>query len=141
MATLAGSLPLMGAASTPPDGVATRGLGRGGQDLEAARLQTVFVPVLELLLATQSNLAVHGAPNLRIAWQAARTAGLELQRGQRDADRPEIAEVLRQDMADIRSLNVRQTPTFFVNGKPLQSFGQRQLVDLVRSEVEAASRK
>ncbi len=25
--------------------------------------------------------------------------------------------------------------------KPLQSFGQRQLVDLVRSEVEAASRK
>jgi protein-disulfide isomerase len=104
-------------------------------------LQNVFVPVLESLLATQSNWAVHGAPNLRIAWQAARTSGLELQPGQRDADRPEIAEVLRQDMADIRSLNVRQTPTFFVNGKPLQSFGQRQLVDLVRSEVEAASWK
>lgn len=109
--------------------------------LEVARLQNVFVPVLKSLLATQPNWAAHGAPNLRIAWQAARTAGLNLERGQSDANRPEIAEVLRQDAADIRSLNVKQTPTFFVNGKSLQSFGRRQLADLVRSEVEAISRK
>jgi hypothetical protein len=32
--------------------------------------------------------------------------------------------------------NVRQTPTFFVNGRPLTEFGPQQLADLVLSEVE-----
>ena len=109
--------------------------------LEAARLQNLFLPVLEALLATQPNWAVHGAPNLRIAWQAARSAGLDIERAQRDAKRPEIEELLKQDVADIRVLNVKQTPTFFVNGKALASFGQRQLDELVRTEVEMAKQK
>jgi len=109
--------------------------------LEAARLQNLFLPVLEALLATQPNWAVHGAPNLRIAWQAARSAGLDIERAQRDAKRPEIEELLKQDVADIRVLNVKQTPTSFVNGKALASFGQRQLDELVRTEVEMAKQK
>ena len=109
--------------------------------LETARLQNLFLPVLEALLATQPNWAVHGAPNLRIAWQAARSAGLDIERAQRDAKRPEIQEMLKQDVADIRAVNVTQTPTFFVNGKPLTSFGQRQLDELVRAEVEAVKER
>lgn len=108
--------------------------------LEAARLQNVFVPVKEALLATQPNWAVHGAPNLNIAWEAARTAGLDIARAKRDAQRPEIAEVLAKDTADIKTAAVKATPTFFVNGKPLPSFGRKQLAELVRAEV-AASRE
>lgn len=105
--------------------------------LEAARLQNVFVPVLEALLDTQPNWAVHGAPNLNIAWEAARMAGLDLERARRDASRPEIAAVLKQDTADIKAVGVKATPTFFVNGKPLPSFGARQLYELVRAEIDA----
>ena len=106
--------------------------------LEAARLQNIFVPVKEALLATQPNWAVHGAPNLNIAWEAARTAGLDIERARRDAQRPEIAEVLAKDTADIKTAGVKATPTFFVNGKPLPSFGPKQLNELVRAEVEAS---
>jgi protein-disulfide isomerase len=49
---------------------------------------------------------------------------------------PAIARLIAQDLADARTLNVRKTPGFFVNGRPLQSFGYRQLQDLVRSELE-----
>jgi protein-disulfide isomerase len=106
--------------------------------LETARLQNVFVPVKEALLATQPNWAVHGAPNLNIAWEAARNAGLDVERARRDAQRPEIAKVLEQDTADIKTAAVKTTPTFFVNGKPLPSFGPKQLAELVRAEVEAS---
>jgi len=106
--------------------------------LETARLQNVFVPVLEALLQAQPSWAVHGAPNMSIAWAAAQAAGLDYQRAQSDARRPEIENVLNQDRADIRTAKVRQTPTFFVNGKPLLSFGPKQLDELVRSEVDAS---
>jgi hypothetical protein len=50
---------------------------------------------------------------------------------------PHIVATLNQDAADIATVGVRQTPTFFVNGKPLQEFGAQQLFDLVQSEVKA----
>ena len=46
--------------------------------------------------------------------------------------------VLAQDVADVQANNVRQTPTFFVNGKPLTDFSPQGLYDLVKSELEAA---
>lgn len=104
--------------------------------LETARTQSLFEPVLEALLATQPTWAVHGDPNLDKAWEAAGTAGLDLARARRDMSRPEIDEVLRQDTADIQAADVKGTPTFFVNEKPLPSFGAQQLYDLVLSEVE-----
>lgn len=38
----------------------------------------------------------------------------------------------------MRAVNLQGTPTFFVNGKPLPSFGPQQLYDLVAAEVAAA---
>ncbi len=104
--------------------------------LETARRQQLFVPVLEALLARQPEWAVHGAPNLRIAWDVARNAGLDVERARRDMLASEITAALEQDVADVRANGVNRTPTFFVNGKPLPSFGPQQLFDLVRSEVE-----
>lgn len=106
--------------------------------LEAARLQNVFVPVLEALLAAQPTWAIHGAPNLDIAWEAARSAGLDAERARTDAKKPENDEVLKQDMADIKTIKLNRTPTFFVNGKPLTTFGPDELAALVDAEVLAA---
>ncbi len=49
---------------------------------------------------------------------------------------PEIAELIAQDLADAETLNVRKTPGFFVNGKPLQSFGYNQLQELIEAEIK-----
>jgi protein-disulfide isomerase len=35
-------------------------------------------------------------------------------------------------------VGIRQTPTFFVNGKPLDPFGEAELRRLVAAEVAAA---
>ncbi|MBK9131819.1 MAG: DsbA family protein [Gammaproteobacteria bacterium] len=103
--------------------------------LEAARMQALFEPVLEALLARQPEWAIHGAPDLALAWDIAGAAGLDLVRARADAAIPAIDVVLTEDLADTQSAGVTQTPTFFVNGKPLSSFGARQLLDLVESEV------
>lgn len=103
--------------------------------LEAARMQALFEPVLEALLARQPEWAIHGAPDLALAWDIAGAAGLDLVRARADAAIPAIDVVLKEDLADAQSAGVTQTPTFFVNGKPLPSFGARQLLDLVEGEV------
>jgi protein-disulfide isomerase len=108
------------------------------QILETARTQQKFQPVLENLLANQPEWAMDGAPNLEKAWSFAGGAGLNVQRAKAEASKPEITRVLEQDVADVKANNVRQTPTFFVNGKPLTNFGPQQLYDLVQREVEQA---
>lgn len=104
--------------------------------LETARKQGLFVPVLEALLARQPEWAVHGAPNLPLAWDIARAEGLDVDRARRDMNAPGVTAALELDVTDVRVNGVNRTPTFFVNGKPLTSFGPRQLFDLVRGEVE-----
>ena len=106
--------------------------------LETARLQGVFEPVLEAMLEAQPKWAAHGKPNLGIAWEAARAAGLDVERARRDMLMPDITAILNQDMADVKNVGVQKTPTFFVNGKPLPSFGAEQLYELVREEVANA---
>jgi protein-disulfide isomerase len=105
--------------------------------LEAARLQGKFETVLEALLARQSDWAMHGAPDLGKAWQLAGAAGLDIERARRDLAAGNSDAVLKQDMADSRTNKVERTPTFFVNGKPLTTFGPQPLYDLVNSEVQA----
>lgn len=106
--------------------------------LETARRQNAFEPVLEALLAQQPQWAVHGNPQLDRAWTVAASAGLEVTQARSEMMAPAITAVLRQDVADANTLGISGTPTFFVNEKPLPSFGPQQLYDLVRAEVEAA---
>jgi protein-disulfide isomerase len=107
--------------------------------LETARRQDKFQPVLEALLDAQPVWASHHSPNIAKAWEAARKAGLDEERARREMNDPAITAIIRQDTADIKAVGVRQTPTFFVNGKPLPSFGRRQLEEFVRSEVVASN--
>ena len=103
--------------------------------LEAAKKQDKYWDVLEMVLAAQPMWADHGNPNVELAYKAAEHAGLDLKLALTDAATPAIEAVLQQDVADLTALNVTQTPTFFVNGRPLPSFGEEQLATLVAQEV------
>ena len=103
--------------------------------IEAARKQGLYTPVLEALLATQPEWADHAAPNIGIAVEAAARAGLDMGRARQDMETPEIQAVLAQDIEDLTALQVSKTPTFFVNGRSLPSFGPEQLARLVAEEV------
>ena len=59
-------------------------------------------------------------------------------KAQADAQGSDIAAVLKQDIEDLTALEVTKTPTFFVNGRGLPSFGDQQLLSLVAEEVAKA---
>ncbi len=102
--------------------------------LETARKQGIFEPVLEALMAAQPQW--HNDPLVQKAWEAAEAAGLDVKKARAEMMAADITETLKRDSQDARAAAVRQTPTFFVNGKPLLSFGAQQLIDLVKDEVE-----
>jgi protein-disulfide isomerase len=103
--------------------------------LEAAKRQGKYWEALEMVLAAQPLWADHGHPDVRKAYAAAAQAGLDMGQAQADAASAGIASVLRQDIDDLTALGVNKTPTFFVNGRPLPSFGEEQLRSLVAEEV------
>jgi len=99
--------------------------------LEAARRQGKFWPALEILLANQSDWAQNHTANIDRAWTYLERVGLNMEQLALDMSSPEIANVITQDLADAKALNVTMTPEYFVNGKPLPSFGFEQLKKLV----------
>ena len=48
---------------------------------------------------------------------------------------PKIDKLIEQDAKDMKTLKVRGTPTFFVNGKPLAQFGLGYLYEAINKEV------
>jgi protein-disulfide isomerase len=99
--------------------------------LEAARKQGRFWPALEALLASQGDWSPDHTPQLALVWKHLEGLGLNLEQLRADMTSPEIARVIAQDLEDAQTLNVTRTPEFFVNGRPLPSFGYEQLKRLV----------
>lgn len=106
--------------------------------LEAARMQGKFEPVLESLYLYQNAWASHGAPDLEKIGKIAAGAGLDLEAALPQMKSPDVVAVFNQDRSDVETMGVRQTPTFFVNGKPLNPFGADELRALVAAEVASA---
>ncbi|MFZ2268029.1 MAG: thioredoxin domain-containing protein [Azonexus sp.] len=107
--------------------------------LEAARLQGKFWPALEALLASQGTWVANHTAQADLAWKQLGNIGLDQERLALDLSSPEIARVIEQDLADAATLKVTMTPEYFVNGKPLPSFGFEQLQTLI-NEALAATR-
>lgn len=101
--------------------------------LEAARKQGKFWPALEGLLDAQPYWVKNHAAQPESAWKVLDSLGLglDMQRANTDMQSPEVVRIIQQDLADAQTLNVTKTPEFFVNGKPLPSFGYDQLKKLV----------
>lgn len=114
---------------------------KGSEDmvkiLEAAKKQGKFWEALDIMYKTQSHWASHHNPKPELIWQLLPMAGLDVDKIKRDMNDPEIEKIIKQDLADAKALNVRKTPGFFVNGKPLVNFGYKPLQELVESEIKA----
>ncbi len=103
--------------------------------LEAARLQDKFWPTLEAAFAAQEIWASHTDPQPQKLWMQLGDVGLDFTRAQQDMQSEQTISNINQDIADLTSLGINKTPSFFVNGKPLVDFGFGQLRYLVESEI------
>ena len=103
--------------------------------LEASRKQDKYWQTLEVLLASQDQWVTnHVVQPERIA-PAIASVGLNMEQLMADMNSPEVAQRMEQDKKDSVTLKVSATPEYFVNGRPLPSFGQQQLADLIREEL------
>lgn len=106
--------------------------------LEAARKQGKYWETLEALYAAQDDWVQHHSVQPDRVWPHLAGLGLDLERLRQDMDAPEIGAVITQDLEDAKTLNVEKTPEFFVNGRPMPSFGREQLRLLVEEAVAAS---
>jgi protein-disulfide isomerase len=106
--------------------------------LLAAGRQGRHWETLEALLNAQDDWVEHHAVRVEKVWRHVEGLGLDMARLRQDMGSPEIARDMAQDLADARSLGVTKTPEYFVNGKPLPSFGYEPLKDLVDEALASA---
>jgi len=99
--------------------------------LEAAHRQGKFWPTLEALFAHQDDWVINHTAQLDRAWPHVQALGLNLEQVAFDMTAPALQAVVARDLEDANRLGVSQTPEYFVNGRPLPSFGFEQLQQLV----------
>lgn len=105
--------------------------------LEAAKAQDRYWQVLNIMFANQSVWASHENPQPERIWDLLDKNGLDTAKLETDMQDPAVGAAIAEDIADAATMGVVQTPEFFVNGKPLPTWGLQQLKDLVRSELAA----
>ena len=106
--------------------------------LEASRKQDKYWPTLEAVLASQAVWAPNHKAQPDLVLQAIAGVGLNMAQLMTDMNAPDVAQRVEQDRNDAIAMKVTATPEYFVNGRPLPSFGDQQLLDLVREELQAA---
>jgi protein-disulfide isomerase len=104
--------------------------------LEASRNQDKYWETLETLLASQQQWVQNHIVQPDRVLPAIADVGLDIEQLEADMNSPEVRERMEKDLADSRVLKVVATPEYFVNGRPLPSFGQEQLANLVREELQ-----
>ena len=106
--------------------------------LEASRAQDKYWETLQLLFATQSQWAVHHTVRPEMVMQVIAGSGLDMAKLQTDMNSPEVTQRVERDLNDAKAMRVTATPEYFVNGKPMPSFGEQQLRQLVSDALSEA---
>ena len=103
--------------------------------LEASRKQDKYWQTLEALLASQRQWTQHHTVQPDRIGPAIASVGLDMEQLMVDMNAIDVLLRIEQDKKDSILLKVSATPQYFVNGRPLTSFGRQQLADLVREEL------
>lgn len=106
--------------------------------LEAAKLQGKFWETLDAVFAAQDQWAINHRAHPELVWNFIANVGLNLEKLKSDMHSPAVDAIVRQDIQDARTVGVRATPEFFVNGRAMPSFGYEQLRGLVTEELKKA---
>lgn len=102
--------------------------------LEAARKQDKYWEALEIMFQHQPEWGNHHNPKPELIWNFLPRLGINIEEIKKNMDDSSIQQIIAQDTKDGEQLGVKQTPTFFVNGKKVEEFGAEHL----RAAIDAA---
>jgi len=104
--------------------------------LGAAKMQNLYNEVLDVIYYYQPIWGAHQKPQPQLIWNYLENVkGLDLAKLRKDAKKSSLIDELNLDRIDAQTLKVRATPEFFVNGKKLEDFSYKGLLNLVESEI------
>ena len=106
--------------------------------LEASREQGKYWETLEALLSTQREWTQNHTVLQDRILPAIADVGLDMDKLADDMNRMDVLVRMERDQEDAKTVQVRATPGYYVNGRPLQNFGREQLAALVREELAKA---
>lgn len=104
--------------------------------LEAARKQNKYWETMAVLFYYQPNWGDHHNPRPELMWGYLHEAGVDEEQIRKDFNDPKFDEIIALDTADLKDLGVKATPTFFINGKPLEKFGYEPLEEAIKAALE-----
>jgi len=104
--------------------------------LEASRQQGKYWETLDALLASQAQWTQHHTVLPEKIGPAIASVGLDMDQLMADMNSMESLVRVEQDKKDAVLLKISKTPTYFVNGRPLPSFGAQQLANLIGEELQ-----
>jgi protein-disulfide isomerase len=105
--------------------------------LEASREQGKYWEVLDLLFRYQPQWGSHHNPRPELIWGYLPEVGVNVGKLRVDMRDPKIAKRIQQDVKDGKTLGVKATPTFFINGKVLERFGKEPLEAAIKRALES----
>ena len=103
--------------------------------LEAARIQGKYWESLAMLFHYQPYWGNHHNPKPKLIFEYLSKLGLNMDKLRSDMQSPQIEKIIEQDQKDLKTLNVRGTPTFFVNGKTPEKFGIEYLRKAIQEGI------
>ena len=105
--------------------------------LEASRKQGKYWETLEIMFRYQPQWGDHHHPRPELLWTLLPQVGLDVEQIKKDMNDPAIEALIEHDIRDLQTLEVRRTPSFFVDGLPLERFGPQHLRDLIDSVLNS----
>lgn len=103
---------------------------------EAAGLQGKFWEMHDLLYAKQKEWGGKTAEDRAVFEQYASTLGLDIEKFKQDMSSDAVKGAVERGLESGKALNVRGTPTFFLNGEKLDNPGSAEVFkELLRSKL------
>ncbi|XPV70501.1 MAG: DsbA family protein [Halarcobacter sp.] len=103
--------------------------------LEGARQQGKFLEALEYMYKTQGSWVVNHVVNPQILYSLLANIDLDMDKMAEFMNKDDGDKIIIQDLKDTEKLNITKTPSYYVNGKPLETFSVKSLEDLINSEL------
>lgn len=104
--------------------------------LLGAKEQGLFMETLEFMFATQRYwIRNHVVQPQQLYRMLPNVKGLDMEKLGAYMNKPDGDKIIEQDLADAEKLKADKTPAYYVNGKPLVTFGVDPLKDLINSAL------
>lgn len=103
--------------------------------LEAAREQDKYWEALDVIFQFQPAWGDHHSPRPDLIPSYLKSVGVDVAKATKAKDKVEFGQWVQNDKADGEKAGVMGTPSFFVNGRRLDSLGEAPLRQLIEEEL------